>query len=296
MIQSQEFKNGIVYQGDCLDIIDSVKNFDHVLTDPPYGYLNHRIETYFDHKTLFTKIREKISDKGCFLIFGRGDLFYEWNLFLRDLGFIHKEDCVLYKNNPPNVFGAMMRYGEYYSIRSLQGFTFNKVYIPITDTDNISNKQIADWHRRMSSNGKYKEELLNYIKNGVINYNQNRTAREYVSAGKSKNSSRDVCSAKSLINGKRLSNVLHSSRELLKEGSHPTIKPSKEIGYLIQAISNENDTIFDPFLGSGTTAIATININRQTGSNRKFIGIELDNEYFDMACKRIDKHESEYLY
>lgn len=296
MIQFQEFKNGIVYQGDCLDIIDSVKNFDHVLTDPPYGYLNHRIETYFDHKTLFTKIREKISDKGCFLIFGRGDLFYEWNLFLRDLGFIHKEDYTLYKNSAPNIFNNFLRYGEYFSIRALKDHVLNRVHIPITDTDNISNKQIADWHRRISNNGKYKEELLNYIKNGVINYNQNRTTREYVVAGKSKNSCKDVCSAKSLINGKLLSNVLHSSRELLKEGSHPTIKPSKEIGYLIQAISNENNTILDPFLGSGTTAIATININRQTGSNRKFIGIELDNEYFDMACKRIDKHESEYLY
>ena len=50
--------------------------------------------------------------------------------------------------------------------------------------------------------------------------------------------------------------------------------------------SNENDVIFDPCMGSGSTGIACLN------TNRKFIGIELDKHYFDIATKRIDEHKA----
>ncbi len=53
--------------------------------------------------------------------------------------------------------------------------------------------------------------------------------------------------------------------------------------WLLKIHSNENDLILDPFMGSGTTAIASIN------TNRKFIGIELDENYFKIAEERIHK-------
>ncbi|MGL4898123.1 MAG: hypothetical protein ACRC31_06840, partial [Cetobacterium sp.] len=103
MIQKQVFKNGIVYQGDCIDVLGTVNiEFDHVLTDPPYGYLNHKIETNFDYKKLFDKIKMLSNRKTGIVIFGRGDLFFEWNLYLKQLGFIHKEDCGLYKKSTPS--------------------------------------------------------------------------------------------------------------------------------------------------------------------------------------------------
>ncbi|MGM0122707.1 hypothetical protein IGI37_000072 [Enterococcus sp. AZ194] len=49
----------------------------------------------------------------------------------------------------------------------------------------------------------------------------------------------------------------------------------------ITIVSNEGDTIVDPFMGSGTTAIACLN------TNRNFIGYEIDKEYFETAEKRI---------
>ena len=52
----------------------------------------------------------------------------------------------------------------------------------------------------------------------------------------------------------------------------------------IGGFTNENETILDPFTGSGTTAIACIN------TNRNFIGFELDTGYFDIANKRIEEH------
>ena len=62
---------------------------------------------------------------------------------------------------------------------------------------------------------------------------------------------------------------------------HPTQKPLELIERLVLASSNPGDTVFDPFMGSGTTAIAAIN------TGRHFIGIEKDAGYFDIAQKRI---------
>lgn len=63
---------------------------------------------------------------------------------------------------------------------------------------------------------------------------------------------------------------------------HPTQKPVDLIGWCLNNYSKENDLIFDSFSGSFTTAIACIK------TNRRFIGCELDKEYFEKACERID--------
>jgi site-specific DNA-methyltransferase (adenine-specific) len=62
---------------------------------------------------------------------------------------------------------------------------------------------------------------------------------------------------------------------------HPTQKPVKMYKYFINTYSNENDIVLDPCMGSGTTGVACLN------TNRKFIGIELDKDYFDIAKERI---------
>lgn len=62
---------------------------------------------------------------------------------------------------------------------------------------------------------------------------------------------------------------------------HPTQKPVELMSQLIVASTKEGDTVLDPFMGSGTTAIACIR------EKRNFIGFELNKEYYDKACKRI---------
>ena len=64
---------------------------------------------------------------------------------------------------------------------------------------------------------------------------------------------------------------------------HPTQKPSELMQILIENYTNKNDIILDCFMGSGSTGVACMN------TNRKFIGIELDNNYFDIAFKRISE-------
>lgn len=71
----------------------------------------------------------------------------------------------------------------------------------------------------------------------------------------------------------------------MKNREHPTQKPVELISEMMLTSSNQGDTILDPFMGSGTTGVAAIKLGR------KFIGIEQDAKWFDVACKRI---EAEY--
>jgi len=62
---------------------------------------------------------------------------------------------------------------------------------------------------------------------------------------------------------------------------HPTQKPIPVMEWCILHLTNEGDTILDPFMGSGTTGVACVKLNRN------FIGIEINPDYFAIAQKRI---------
>ena len=63
---------------------------------------------------------------------------------------------------------------------------------------------------------------------------------------------------------------------------HATQKPVSLMAWILNSYSDVQDTILDPFMGSGTTGVACMNLGR------KFIGIEIDSKYFDIACRRIE--------
>lgn len=66
-----------------------------------------------------------------------------------------------------------------------------------------------------------------------------------------------------------------------KKWGHPTIKPIDLVERLIRNSSSEGDVVLDPFIGSGTTAVAAMRLNR------RFIGFELNKHYYNIACRRI---------
>lgn len=68
---------------------------------------------------------------------------------------------------------------------------------------------------------------------------------------------------------------------------HPTQKPEKLLAKIILASSNENDVIFDPFLGSGTTSVVAKKLNRN------YVGIEMDKTFASIAEKRLELAESD---
>lgn len=82
-----------------------------------------------------------------------------------------------------------------------------------------------------------------------------------------------------LIRGKRDPNIFKFSRTGNK--NHPTEKPVDMMEYLIGKFSDKGQIILDPFMGSGTTGVAAVKLDRE------FIGIEMDDGYFDIAKKRI---------
>lgn len=75
------------------------------------------------------------------------------------------------------------------------------------------------------------------------------------------------------------------SPERLKNPKHPAQKPVKLLSHLIKIASNEDDLIFDPFMGVGSTGVAAVE------NKRDFIGCEIDKTFFDAAKRRIDEAE-----
>lgn len=69
---------------------------------------------------------------------------------------------------------------------------------------------------------------------------------------------------------------------------HPCPKPVAWMLWAVSRASREFETILDPFMGSGTTGVAALKLGR------KFIGIEIEPSYFDIACKRIDTETRQY--
>jgi len=82
-------------------------------------------------------------------------------------------------------------------------------------------------------------------------------------------------------NGGGRRGVLEHCVNVGRYGGHPTEKPVPLMTDLVKLFSNENETILDPFMGSGTTGVACVKMGR------KFIGIEREPEYFEIACRRI---------
>ena len=78
--------------------------------------------------------------------------------------------------------------------------------------------------------------------------------------------------------------VLHFDCQ--RDGIHPTQKPVSLMEYLVRTYTNEGETVLDNCMGSGTTGVACAN------TNRRFIGIEKDESYFDIAKQRIEQAHS----
>jgi DNA modification methylase len=79
---------------------------------------------------------------------------------------------------------------------------------------------------------------------------------------------------------KAIPNVLRVSKP--RDDAHPNVKPVELVETFIRAHAAPNQIVLDPFMGSGTTGVACTNLGR------KFIGIEIERKYFDIACRRIE--------
>jgi site-specific DNA-methyltransferase (adenine-specific) len=147
------------------------------------------------------------------------------------------------KDNTPQFFFCSHHYIEYFIIEIKKYFNFKNILV--WEKNNTS---MGDLNGNFAS----KTEFILFSTKGKI-----------------------------LLNGKRDHNIVKFNRTQNK--FHPTQKPVDLLEYLINKTTKENQTILDPFMGSGSTGVACVN------TNREFIGIELDEKYYQIAKSRIDK-------
>ena len=77
------------------------------------------------------------------------------------------------------------------------------------------------------------------------------------------------------------------AKDIQKSALHPTQKPVALLEYLIKTYTSEGEVVLDSCMGSGSTGVACKNLNRN------FIGIELDDKYFEKAKERIENHKTD---
>ena len=133
------------------------------------------------------------------------------------------------------------------------------------------------------------EEICIFYKQAPLYNPQGLKRLEKPRIRKKSNNNRNVYDKS--LNGDAVINYTNFPKHLLefdneaannKNRLHPTQKPVKLCEYLIKTYTNEGDTVLDNCMGSGTTGVACVN------TGRKFIGIEKDEKYFEIAKQRID--------
>ena len=132
----------------------------------------------------------------------------------------------------------------------------------------------------------FKQELELYfkVKNMIVWVKNNHTAGDLEAQfGKKYELILLVNKGRAKFNGKRLTDVWEFNRVAGNAQIHQNQKPLDLLKQCIEKHSEVNDIVFDGFMGSGSTGVACLNLNR------KFIGIELDEDYFNIAKERIEK-------
>ena len=235
-----------LFNDDCLvkmsDITD--KSIDLILCDLPYGTTSCSWDIIIPFDKLWEQYNRIIKDKGAIVLFGTEPFSSYLRLSNIDN---YRYDLVWKKQKPCNFFQLKRRFGK------------------CTENICIFYKEQCTYNPQMS---KFEGKLV---------HNKPKACHNSILSGTNQ---------KKIIpyndNGYRYPiDILEFNRVKYKEQLHPTQKPVELLEYLIKTYTNENDTVLDNCMGSGSTGIAAIN------TNRKFIGIEKNEEYFKIAKERI---------
>ena len=240
-----QIDNITLRQGNCLNLMCEIpdKSVDMILCDLPYGTTQNKWDSVIPFDLLWYQYRRIIKDNGAICLFGQG-------LFTASLICSNK---------------TMYRYDLIWEKTKAGGF-LNARRMPLQAHENIS-----VFYKKLPTYNPQMEIGKPYIKKAVTNgdgknYGKfDRVGEVVVNEG--------TRFPRSVI---KISNDNHKSL-------HPTQKPIELLEWLIYTYTNENETVLDNCMGSGSTGIACIN------TNRKFIGIELDDTYFEIAKKRIEE-------
>ena len=245
-----------LWQGNCLELMKNItdKSVDMILCDLPYGTTACKWDSIIDLTLLWEQYNRIIKDNGAIVLFGQEP--FSSKVRCSNLA-MYRYDWKWKKQRPSNF--------------QLMGYQCGRV----TEDIMVFSKAKAC-----------------YVKNGnIMTYNPQvikrekpRKANAKIYGDTSKNILHDY---KTVDNHKTYEckqpiNVLEFNT-VEKNKIHPTQKPVELCEYLIKTYTSEGNVVLDNCMGSGTTGVACKNLNR------KFIGIELDEKYFDIAREKISK-------
>jgi hypothetical protein len=247
--------------GDCIELFPKIPDasIDAIITDPPYGITKCDWDKVVPFDSLWKHYNRVLKRNGVIVIFGTEPFTSELVCSNKKM---FREKLTWQKHRPSNMGNAKRMHLKY--SEDIIVFSFGR---------NIYNPQMQP---RTSNR---------------VRQAQKGTSKQWRTNG---NTSREVCFATQYAprswdsfnaDWKYPSNILpfpavvSNSREKV---NHPTQKPVSLLMYLIKTYTQEDALILDTFMGSGTTGVACIN------TGRKFIGIELDDNYFSIAKTRIE--------
>lgn len=274
------------YNQDCIIGMQSIdsKSINAIITDPPYKYLDHKLDLDFNESQFFEQAKRVLKDNGFIILFGRGKAFYRWCVMLENLGFEFKEEIIWNKTQGSSPLLLLQRIHETIAVFTKKNGKIKKVMQPYIEQKQFDHKNIlADINRLKTcfNNSEVFKDIMNYLDNGIIKTRFYKPNHGITQSNSHKNGSciQHISPLKAMLHGTQLRSVIRINRDHYNT-SHPTQKPVRLMELLIQLVCNPNDTIIDPFLGSGSTRIAAMN------TSMNFIGYEIDTEYFNMQEKR----------
>jgi site-specific DNA-methyltransferase (adenine-specific) len=326
-VRVEQIGNATLYCGRMEDTIHQIHGVNHVLTDPPYLYIKtHDFDKEFDETCFFEGVKAMLPDNGFIALFGRGTSFYRWNTHLTKMGFVFKEEIVWDKRYMTAPCIALSRIHETVSLHIKKTGKIRRAKVPYVEQKQYDIESIVNDIKRIKSAIKTEAGL-----NKVLAFLQGGELYEYEAVDKHcktqqpgiKKPNRAVATVNSIANGMNEKSIIKkgcggsgicvrknferkprhiSSYQSIVDGMreksiiemqslhtviHPTEKPVRLAERILALISDPGDTIYDPFMGSGSFGVACIN------TGRKYIGSEMKQEYFDIACKRIEQAVSE---
>ena len=232
--------------GDCLELMKDIpdKSINLILCDLPYGRTQNRWDTILPFEDLWNQYNRIIKDNGCITLFSDG-------LFMADL-----------------------------MISNRKNWKYNLIWDKVLTSGFLNaNKQPLRQH----------EEICVFYKKPPTYNPQKVKGKPNHSKGKPKDCSNNNYGEFNFQDNKELlgdmkhpTSILRFSKPHPSIMQHPTQKPVALLEYLIKTYTNENETVLDNCMGSGSTGVACIN------TNRKFIGMEMDDKYYEIACERIE--------
>lgn len=255
-----------LFQGDCLQIIDFlIENnikVDAIITDPPYGTTACKWDSVIPFDDMWDRLKKIRKDTTPIILFNSEP----FGSFLRCSNIKeYKYDWIWEKNFSGGFATAKkmpMKYHENISVFYKKQCLYNPQFQEYADS---VKKRFKDGENVNVT--KQQQNNTNQIHNGFGSAEH----QIHISRGKYPQSVQFFKGVPN-CNGTRV---------------HPTQKPVELIEYLIKTYTNEWDLVLDFTMGSGTTGVACKKLNR------KFIGIELDENYFNIAINRIKEVEND---